>query len=105
MLEEVGGHARYIYMNNYANYNQILALADIHKTTFTIIWATFVWVIMPFRFCNALATFQRLIMLFTILLFKLMTVFVDDFSTQSNTSQHLESMKEASMRCKKAQFP
>ena len=49
LLEEVGGHA---------GYNQIfIALQDIYKTTFTTIWETFVWVVMPFGLRNASATF------------------------------------------------
>ena len=77
------GHARYMFMDAYAGYNQIaIALEDMHKTTFTIPWGTFVWVVMPFRLCNTTAIFQRLVMyIFTNLLFKFMMVFVNDFST------------------------
>ena len=106
LLEEVDGHARYSFMDGYANYNQIsIALAYIHKMAFTTPWGTFVWVVMPFGLYNAPATFQRLVMyIFTDLLFEFMTVFVDDFNTQSSTSQHLESVREALMRCRKAQL-
>jgi hypothetical protein len=39
LLEEVGGHAKYTFMDGYAGYNQILiALQDIHKTAFTTPW-------------------------------------------------------------------
>ena len=105
-LEEVGGHARYTFMNGYAGYNQIaIALQDIYKTTFTIPWGTFVWLTMPFRFYNAPATFQRLVMyIFTDLLYKSMTVFIDDFNTQSNSSQHLGCMREALVRCRQMQL-
>ena len=104
LLEEVGSHARYSFLDGYVGYNPIsIALADIHKMAFTIPWGTFVWVVMPFRLCNAPATFQRFVMhIFTDLLFKFMAVFVDDFSTQSCTSQHLESVREALMRCRNA---
>lgn len=104
LLEEVGGHSRYNLMDGYATYNQILiTLANIHKTDFTNSWGTFVWVVMPFGLCNAPAIFQRLGMyIFTNLLFKFMTVFVDNFSSQSSTIQHLESVKESLIRCRKA---
>ena len=90
-------------MDGCAGYNQIsIALQDIHKTAFTTPWETFVWVVMPFGLCNALAIFQRLIMyIFNDLLFKSMTVFVDDFSTQSDVSNHLHCVREALMSCKK----
>lgn len=83
VLEEVGGHAHYTFMDGYTGYNQIsIALQDIHKTAFTTHWDTFVWVVMSFGLCNASITFQRLVMyMFTDLLYKSMTMFVDDFST------------------------
>ena len=106
LLEEVGGHVRYTFMDGYAGYNQIfIALQDIHKTAFTILWGTFVWVVMPFGLCNASATYQRLVMcIFPDLLYKSMTVFVDDFSIQSSASSHLECVREALIRCRKMQL-
>ena len=51
---------------------------------------------MPFGSCNAPTMFQILVMyIFTDLLFKSMTVFMDDFNTQSNTNQHVECVREA----------
>ena len=106
LLEKVGGHARYTFMDGYAGYNQIsITLQDIHKTVFTTPWSTFVWVVMPFGLCNTLATFQRLVIyIFIDLLFKSMTVFVDDFSTQYSVSSHLEYVREAFIRCRKMQL-
>lgn len=97
-------HARYSFMDGYASYNEIsIALADIHKTSFTTHWDTFVWVVMPFGLCKAPTTFQKLVMfIFTNLLLKSMAVFVDNFNTQFSTSQYLESVREALMRCRKA---
>ncbi|OAE35250.1 hypothetical protein AXG93_1162s1260 [Marchantia polymorpha subsp. ruderalis] len=106
LLEEVGGHARYTFMDGYAGYNQIsIAVQDVHKTAFTTPWGTFVWVVMPFGLCNAPATFQRLVMyIFTDLLYKSMTVFVDDFSTQSSAGEHLQCVREALIRCRRMQL-
>ena len=57
---------------------------------------------MPFGLCNVPATFQRLVMyIFTGLLFKSMTVYIDDFSTQSTSEDHVESVRLALVRCRK----
>ena len=80
-------------MDGYEGYNQIsIALQDIHKTAFTTPWGTFVWVVMPFGL---------VMYIFNDLLFKFMTVFVDDFSTQSDVSNHLHCVREALVRCRK----
>ena len=38
--------------------------------------------------------------IFTDLLYKSMTVFIDDFSTQSASSQHIGCVREALVRCR-----
>ena len=93
-------------MDGYAGYNQIsIALPDVYKTAFTTPWVTFVWVVMPFGLCNAPATFKRLVMyIFTDLLYKFMTVFIYDFSIQSNRSQHVGCVREVLIRCRKMQL-
>ena len=42
--------------------------------------------------------------IFTDLLFKSMTEFVDDFSTQSSASLHLECVRESWIRCRRMQL-
>ena len=103
LLKEVGGHARYMFMDGYVGCNQIaIALCDVHKTAFTTPWGTFVWVVMPFGLCNAPTTFQRLVMyILTDLLFKSMTVYMDNFSTQSTSEDHVESVRLVLVRCRK----
>ena len=102
LLEEVGGHARYTFMDGFTGDNQIaIVLCEVHKTTFTTPWRTFVWVVMPFGLCNAPATFQRLVMyIFTDLLFKSMTVYINNFNTLSTSNNHVESVRLALVRCR-----
>ena len=106
ILEEVRGYARYTFIDDYAGYNQItIALQNIHKTAFTISWGTFVWVVMPFGLYNAPATFQRPVMyIFSDLLYKSIIIYIDDFSTQSNSNQHLGCVREALVRCRQMQL-
>lgn len=106
LLEEVGCYARYISMDGYAGYNQILiALGDLHKTTFTTPLGTFIWLVMPFGLYNASATFQRFVMfIFSDLLYKSMTVFIDYFSTQSKINDHLKCLRDALKRCRKVRL-
>ena len=42
--------------------------------------------------------------IFTDLLYKSMTVFIDDFNTQSNSSQHLGYVREVFIRCRQMQL-
>ena len=96
ILEKIEGHARDTFMDGYAGYNKIpIAIQNIHKTAFTTHWVTFVWVVMPLNLYDAPVIFQRLVMyIFTNLLYKFMTVFINDFSTQSNASQHIGYVRE-----------
>jgi len=98
------GHELYTFMDGYSRYNQIsIAPKNYHKTTFTIPWKTFIYIVMPFGLCNALSAFQRaMIFAFFDLLHKSKTVFIDDFSTQSNKTIHLELVKETFKRCRRS---
>ena len=106
LLEEVGGHACYTFIDGYAGYNQISTTpGDLYKTVFITPWGTFIWLVMPFGLCTALATFQRLVMfIFSDLLYKLITVFVDDFSTKSDEGSHLECVRKSLTRCRTAKL-
>ena len=93
-------------MNRYAGYNQIaIALCDLHKTAFTIPWGIFIRVVIPFGLCNAPAIFQRLVKyIFSDLRFKSMTIYIDDFKTQSSTKEHLHCVRETLVRCGQMRF-
>jgi len=63
ILERVVGHEFYCFLDGYSGYNQIeIALEDQKKTTFTCLFGTFAYQMMPFGLCNAPATFQRCIL-------------------------------------------
>ena len=101
ILDEVARHELYTFMDGYSGYNQIsIAPEDHHKTAFITPWSTFIYIVMPFGLCNAPSAFQRAMSFaFSDLLHKSMTVFIDDFSTHSSTTEHLHWVRECLIRC------
>ncbi|GJX32702.1 reverse transcriptase domain-containing protein [Tanacetum coccineum] len=60
MLERLAGHEYYCFLDGFSGYFQIpIAPEDQEKTTFTCPYGTFTYKRMPFRLCNAPATFQH----------------------------------------------
>jgi len=58
MLERLGRHEYYCFLDGYSGYNHISIVAEDHeKTTFTCPFRTFAYRHMPFRLCNAPAIF------------------------------------------------
>jgi hypothetical protein len=71
----------YTFGDAYMGYHQVkIALEDQLKTTFTTLWGTFCYRIMPFGLCHASGTFQRLMnKVFDPFLGLFLRVFIDDF--------------------------
>ena len=82
MLDRLAGDSHYYFLNGYSRYNQIAIVPeDQEKTTFTCPYVTFTFRRMPFRLCNAPATFQRCMMsIFSDLVEEIMEIFMDVFS-------------------------
>ena len=81
MLDRLGGHSHYCFLDGYSGYNQILINPkDQNKTTFTCPYGTYAFRRMSFGLCNASTTFQRCLMtIFAALVANVMEVFMDDF--------------------------
>jgi len=107
IVDEVVGNERFIFMDEYFGYNQIsIAPEDWSKTSFITPWGTFIYIVMPFGLCNVSSAFQWVMSFaFLDLLYKSMTVYIDDFSTQSNSKDHLPLVKECLIRCRKQALP
>jgi hypothetical protein len=106
ILDEVAGHELYTFLDGYSGYNQVsIHPDDYHKTAFTTPWGTFIYVVMPFGLCNAPSAFQRaMTAIFSDLLHKSMSVFIDDFSTQTNAANHYDMLRECFVRCRHNQL-
>ncbi|KAI3515345.1 hypothetical protein L1887_14215 [Cichorium endivia] len=82
MLERFANHAFFCYLDGHSGFFQIpIHPSDQEKTTFTCLYRMFAYHQMPFRLCNAPATFQRCMMaIFSQYIENTMEVFTDDFS-------------------------
>nr|GEW53564.1 RNA-directed DNA polymerase homolog [Tanacetum cinerariifolium] len=82
MLETLSGNDYYCFLDGFSGYIQIpLALKDQEKTIFTCPYGTFSYRRMPFRLCNAPATFRRcMTVIFHDMCKDFIEVFMDDFS-------------------------
>nr|GEU31122.1 reverse transcriptase domain-containing protein [Tanacetum cinerariifolium] len=90
MLERLVGHEYYCFLDWYSRYFQIpIAPEDQEKTTFTYPYGTFTYKRMPFRLCNALATFQRcMTAIFHELIEDSMEVFMENFFVFGSSFDH-----------------
>ena len=90
MLDRLAGHPHLCFLDGYSSYNQIvIAPKDQEKTTFTCPYGNFSFRRMPFRLCNAPATFQRyMTSIFLDLVEEAMEIFMDDFSVYGSSLEN-----------------
>ncbi|MCO5577579.1 hypothetical protein L7F22_031410 [Adiantum nelumboides] len=101
LLDEIAGYEMYSFMDGYSGYNQLqIAPEDRAKTTFITEWGAFMYLVMPFGLCNALATLQRCMMeIFNEFLHRFLAIFMDDFIVYSDEEQHLLFLEIVFKRC------
>ncbi|KAL2624212.1 hypothetical protein R1flu_008457 [Riccia fluitans] len=102
ILDRVARHECYSFLDGFLGYNQVsIREEDKDKTTFTMDCGTFVYHKMPFGLCNALATFQRMmITIFQEFLRKFLEIFIDDFCVFRPKKDHLNSLAIVFQRCR-----
>ncbi|PKI73788.1 hypothetical protein CRG98_005821, partial [Punica granatum] len=96
LVDNTARHAQFSFMDGFSGYNQIrMAEKDKLKTTFTTMWGTFCYRVMPFGLKNAGATYQRaMVTLFHDMMHKEVEVYVDDMIAKSKEGEdHLVNLK------------
>lgn len=106
VLDLVSLHELYSFLDGYSGYNQVsIQEEDRDKTTFTTNWGTYAFRVMPFGLCNALGTFQRIMMImFQDFLRKFLEIFIDDFCMYGASSKHLDHLQQTFQRCRESQL-
>ena len=102
MLDRLAVKSHYCFLDGYSGYNQItISPEDQEKTTFTCPYRIFAFRRMPFRLCNAPATFQRCMMtIFTDMVETFMEIFMDDFSVYGESFEtYLCNLGKVLQRC------
>jgi len=86
VLDTLAGKKYFSFLDGFSGCNQIqVAPEDQDKTKFTCPWGTFSYRVLPFRLCNAPATFQRAVLgIFSDLIHDCVEVYMDDFTVYGN---------------------
>ncbi|PKI72454.1 hypothetical protein CRG98_007154 [Punica granatum] len=96
LVDNTTRHTLFSFMDGFSGYNQIrMAKKDKLKTTFTTMWGTFCYRVIPFGLKNAGATYQRaMVTLFHDMMHKEVEVYVDDMIAKSKEGKdHLVNLK------------
>jgi hypothetical protein len=102
MLKQLAKYSFFCFLDGYSGYHQIsIHTDDQSKTTFTCPYGTYAYQRMPFRLCNAPASFQWCMMsIFLDMIEEIMEVFMNDFLVYGKTFDHcLEHLDKVLQRC------
>ncbi|PKI66986.1 hypothetical protein CRG98_012651 [Punica granatum] len=103
LVDNTARHTQFSFMDDFSGYNQIrMAEEDKIKTTFTTMWGTFCYRVIPFGLKNAGATYQRaMVTLFHDMMHKEIEVYIDDMIAKSKEGEdHLVHLKRLFDRLK-----
>ena len=108
LVDNMARSALMSFMDGFLGYNQIkIAPKDMTKTTFTIKWGIYCYMVMPFSLKNVRATYQRMaIALLHDMMHNEVEVYVDDMIVKSkdgesytiNLRKFFERIKEYRLR-------
>jgi len=89
LVDNISNFTLFSFMDGFSGYNQIkIALEDMEKTTFVILWGTFCYKVMSFGLKNTGATYQwAMVALFHDMMHREIEVCVDDMIAKSKTEE------------------
>jgi hypothetical protein len=92
VLENVGGHEAYSFIDSFSGYHQIkIAPKDRYKTTFSMEWGSYQYKIMTFGLKNAPTIFFRVVIVaFNEFIHQFLEVYLDDWTIYSLLKYHVE---------------
>eukprot|EP00253_Pinus_taeda_P003321 PITA_03321 len=101
VLDTLVGKKFFSYLDSFSGHNSQISLEDQDKTTFTYLWGTFSYRVLPFRLCNAPATFERAILnIFADLINEGLEVYMDDFTPYGDVFElALQTLEKVLERC------
>jgi hypothetical protein len=95
IIDDYTGHEALSFMDGFSGYNQIqIHPTDQYKTTFTTLWGTFSYRVMPFGLKNVGATFHCAMTYIFHDLSQIILAYLDDLTTRSKIcTQHLNDLR------------
>jgi len=101
VLDNLSGKKLFSFLDRFSGYNKIrISPQDQDKTTFTSLWGTFAYRVLPFGLCNAPATFQRAVIgIFYDMLNDSMEIFMDDFTPYGVSFEDALQNLEKILKC------
>jgi putative transposase len=95
VLENVGGQEAYSFTERFLGYRQIkIALEDKYKTTFSMEWGSYQYIVMSFGLKNAPTIFSRVVIAaFKEFIHQFLEVYMDDWIVDSLLKYHVEVLQ------------
>ena len=103
VLDTLSRKKYFSFLDGFSGYNQIqIAPKDQEKTTFIYPLGTYAYRVLPFGFCSAPTTFQRVVLaIFSNLTNDCVEVYMDEFTVHGKDFQEaLTSLEKVLIRCK-----
>jgi hypothetical protein len=106
VLDNVGGQEVYSFTDGFSGYHQIrITKEDHHKTTFSTVWGSYQYIVIPFGLNNSPAIFSRVVVeAFKEFFHKFLEAYFDDWIVFSLLKNHIECLRLMLDKCRQCQI-